>query len=100
YLPHALALVAVTFHELGVFLLPFLFLPLFIDPKANDGAPLFRNRWVFAVASMATVLAGFALWQLESRLKNFHVPQSLPKGFHPSPHTDALGPIEACRVLP
>ena len=100
YLPHALALVAITFHALGVFLLPFLFLPLFIDRNASDVAPPLRNRWVFAIVSMATVLVGIGFWQLESRLKHFHVQQSLPNGFHPQPHTDALGPIDAYTVLP
>jgi hypothetical protein len=100
YLPHVLALVAVTFHTLGLLLLPFLFLPLFIDRKANDGAPLLRNRWVFAVVSMATVLVGFGLWQLESRLMHFHVHQSLPNGFHRPPRSDSLGPIDAYTVLP
>src|SRR6266513_3206576 len=60
YLPHALALVAVTFHALGVFLLPFLFLPLFIDRNARQGAPL-GNRWVFAIVSVATVLVGIGV---------------------------------------
>ena len=73
YLPHALALVAITFHSLGVFLLPFLFLPLLIDRTAGDGATPPRNRWTFAMISLATTLAGFAYWQLVSRLKNFHV---------------------------
>jgi Dolichyl-phosphate-mannose-protein mannosyltransferase len=99
YLPHALALVAVTFHALGVFLLPFLFLPLFIDRNARQGAPL-RNPWVFAIVSMATVLVGIGFWQLESRLRHYHVQQSLPNGFHPQPHTDALGPLDAYRALP
>src|SRR6188472_3214577 len=64
YLPHALALVAVTFHALGLFLLPFLFLPLFIDRNARQGAPV-RNRWVFAIVSMATALVGIGVWRLE-----------------------------------
>ena len=99
YLPHALVLVAVLCHELAVFLLPFLFLPLFIDPNALPGATPPRNRPLFAVISLLTMLAGLALWQVDSRLRNFHVAQSLPDGFHPLP-SESLGPLAAFTILP
>jgi hypothetical protein len=99
YLPHALALTAVLCHTLGVFLLPFLFLPLLIDRNANHGATPPPNRWLFGMVSLATTLAGVAYWQLESRLRTFHVQQSVPDGFH-VPRSDSLGPLGAYTVLP
>jgi 4-amino-4-deoxy-L-arabinose transferase-like glycosyltransferase len=99
YLPHALALMAVIFHELGVFLLPFLFLPLFIHRGAAHGATPPRNRWTFVMVSLATTLIGIAYSQFDSRLRDFHVGQTLPDSFHVPP-SDALGPLQAYTVLP
>ncbi len=99
YLPHALALMAILCHALGVFLLPFLFLPLLIDGNASSGATPPRNRWTFAMVSVATTLAGIAYWQLESRLRDFHVQQNAPDVFHVPP-SDSLGPLAAYNVLP
>jgi hypothetical protein len=99
YLPHALALMAVIFHELGVFLLPFLFLPLFIHRGAGHGATPPRNRWKFAIVSLATTLTGIAYSQFDSRMKDFHVGQTLPDSFHVPP-PDSLGPFAAYNVLP
>ena len=99
YLPHALALLAVVFHALGLFLLPFLFLPIFIDRNAAQGATPPRNRLTFAMVCIATTLAGVAYWRLDSSLRNFHVGQRLPDGFHVPP-SDSLGPLHAYAVLP
>jgi hypothetical protein len=99
YLPHALALIAILCHALGVFLLPFLFLPLFIERNASSGATPPRNRWTFAMVSLATTLAGVAYWQLESRLRDFHVHQNVPNELH-VPTSDSLGPLAAYKVLP
>jgi 4-amino-4-deoxy-L-arabinose transferase-like glycosyltransferase len=99
YLPHALALIAILCHELGVFLLPFLFLPLLIRPNANQGATPARSRWTFAIVSLGTILIGITYWQFDSRLRDFHVQQSLPDGFRMSP-SDSLGPLGSYAVLP
>jgi 4-amino-4-deoxy-L-arabinose transferase-like glycosyltransferase len=99
YLPHALALIAILCHELGVFLLPFLFLPLLIRPNANQGATPPRSRWTFAMVSLGTILIGITYWQFDSRLRDFHVQQSLPDGFRMSP-SDSLGPLGSYTVLP
>jgi hypothetical protein len=99
YLPHALALTAVIFHELGVFLLPFLFLPLLIKKDASPGATPPPNRRTFAMVSIVTTLAGIAYWQFESRLRDFHVQQRVPDGFRVPP-SDSLGPLGAYTVLP
>jgi hypothetical protein len=99
YLPHALALTAVIFHELGVFLLPFLFLPLLIKKDTSPGATPPPNRWTFAMVSIVTMLAGVAYWQLDSRLRDFHVQQNAPDGFHVPP-PDSLGPLGAYAALP
>lgn len=99
YLPHALALVAVLCHTLGLFLLPFLFLPLFIDRNASHGATPPRNRWIFGMVSVATTLAGVGYWRLESRLRDFHVQQNVPNDLN-VPTSDSLGPLAAYKVLP
>lgn len=99
YLPHALVLLAVLFHELAVFLLPFLFLPLFIERNAIPGATPPRNRLLFAIISLATTLTSLALWQLDSRLRNFRVEDRLPAGFH-APPSESLGPLGAYTILP
>jgi hypothetical protein len=99
YLPHALALIAILCHALGVFLLPFLFLPLLIRPNANQGATPPRNRWTFAMVSLGTTLVGITYSQFESKLRDFHVQQSLPDGFH-MPPSDSLGPLGSYTVLP
>jgi 4-amino-4-deoxy-L-arabinose transferase-like glycosyltransferase len=99
YLPHALALMAILCHTLGLFLLPFLFLPLFIEQNANQTATPPRNRWTFALLSVITTLAGVAYWQLESRLRDFHTHQNVPDGFHVPP-SDSLGPLGAFTILP
>jgi len=99
YLPHALALMAVLCHTLGLFLLPFLFLPLLIDPNAGHGVTPPRNRWTFAMVSVATTLAGVAYWKLELRLRDFQLPRGVPDGFR-LPPSDSLGPLAAYTVLP
>jgi 4-amino-4-deoxy-L-arabinose transferase-like glycosyltransferase len=99
YLPHALALVAILFHELGVFLLPFLFLPLLIEQNAVRGATPPRNRSLFAIVSLVTMLVGVAYWQLDSRLRNFNVAQRLPDSFR-LPPSESLGPLGAFTILP
>ena len=99
YLPHALALMVILCHALGVFLLPFLFLPLLMKRNASHGAIPPRNRWTFAIVSVATTLAGLGYWQLESRLRDFHVQQSMPNGLQ-VPTSDSLGPLGAYAVLP
>jgi uncharacterized membrane protein len=99
YLPHALALIAVLCHDLGVFLLPFLFLPLLIKQNASHGATPVGNRWTFAMVSFATMLTGLGYWQLQSKLRDFHVQQTLPDGFRMwTP--DSLGPLAAYNILP
>jgi 4-amino-4-deoxy-L-arabinose transferase-like glycosyltransferase len=99
YLPHLLALMAVLCHTLGVFLLPFLFLPLLMEQNASHGATPPQNRRTFAMVSFATMLAGVAYWRLEGRLKDFHILQNVPDGFHVLP-PDSLGPLGAYTVLP
>jgi hypothetical protein len=99
YLPHALVLMAILCHTLGLFLLPFLFLPLFIDQNASHGATPPRNRWIFGIVSLVTTLAGVAYWQLESRLRDFHVQQNVLNDLH-VPASDSLGPLAAYKVLP
>jgi Dolichyl-phosphate-mannose-protein mannosyltransferase len=99
YLPHALALMAILCHELGVFLLPFLFLPLLLNQHSAPNATPPRNRWTFAIVSIATSLVGFAYTQIESKLRDFHVQQNLPDSFHVPP-SDSLGPLGAYAVLP
>jgi 4-amino-4-deoxy-L-arabinose transferase-like glycosyltransferase len=99
YLPHALALLAILCHTLGLFLLPFLFLPLLIDEKTSRSATPPRNRWTFAVVSLATTLAGVAYWQLESRLRDFHVTQNMADSLQVPP-SGSLGPLGAYTALP
>ena len=99
YVPHCLALVAVLSHELAVFLLPFLFLPLFIKKNAIPGATPPRNRLSFAIISLGTTLTSLGYWQLDSRLRNFHVEERLPVGFH-TPASESLGPLGAYNILP
>jgi hypothetical protein len=99
YLPHALALLAILCHALGVFLLPFLFLPLLLNQHSDPNATPPRNRWTFAIISIATSLVGFAYTQVESRLRDFHVQQNVPNGFRVPP-SDSLGPLSAYTVLP
>lgn len=99
YLPHAIALIAVIFHELGIFLLPFLFLPLFMERNASPGATPPRNRRTFALVSLATTLAAVAYWKLEGRLRDFHVQQTWPDGFRMW-RPPSLGPVGAYNVLP
>lgn len=81
YLPHVLGLLAVFSHAIGVFLLPFLFVPLLLRDGETDVVPP-TSRLRFSVIGLAALLVG--VFYIKLPLRNFGVEDALPEHFVPA----------------
>lgn len=63
YLPHAVYILAVLTHELGVLLAPLLFLPLVLN---GERFPSWRDRVVFGAVSFGVALLGYASLKIDA----------------------------------
>jgi len=82
YVPHVFVLLAVLSHEIGVILLPFLFVPLLLRTGETGVSPT-TSQLRFAVAGLVTSVVGLFYVRLLS-LRNFGVKDALPEHFEPA----------------
>lgn len=78
YLPHMAALLAAFTHALSLFLIPFLFLPIFNKPKENQ-FPSSAHRYRYALISMLTAIFCFLFSRFPFR--NLGVTDRLPSDY-------------------
>ena len=87
YLPHLLALIAISTHELGILMTPLLFLPL-LTARGRSRFPSPGSMLRFALAGITTLMICVVFQR--AHLRNWGVVERLPDGYSPA---DSGGPL-------